>query len=173
MPHAAGRGRGRLEARPARLGRERGGDARRAAPAVAASLVGRGRADRRGCNRRGDSRRVQRLEEAERRGPDHRREGTSSAATQPHVTAEERQALLDAELPTSTTGADLEEEIPYGDAPALGDAAPPAATSSREARERLLKRSKAVAAAASIGGFASLVAVLIGHPAAATTKTWR
>ena len=45
------------------------------------------------------------------------------------------------------------------------------ASSSRETRERLLKRSKAVAAAASIGGFASLVAVLIGHPASATTKT--
>jgi hypothetical protein len=39
------------------------------------------------------------------------------------------------------------------------------------ARERVVRRSKAVAAAASFGGFASLVAVLIGHPAQATTST--
>lgn len=58
---------------------------------------------------------------------------------------------------------------PTGPAPAGGTVR--STVSSREARERLLKRSRAVAAAASIGGFASLVAVLIGHPASATTKT--
>lgn len=45
------------------------------------------------------------------------------------------------------------------------------ATADRAARERILRRSKAVAAAASFGGFASLVAVLIAHPAHATTNT--
>jgi uncharacterized membrane protein len=45
------------------------------------------------------------------------------------------------------------------------------ATADRAARERILRRSKAVAAAASFGGFASLVAVLIAHPAHATTNS--
>jgi hypothetical protein len=43
-----------------------------------------------------------------------------TCSAQPVVTAEERQALLEAEVPatSSTVATDLEEDTPYGDAPA-------------------------------------------------------
>jgi hypothetical protein len=47
----------------------------------------------------------------------------------------------------------------------------PRGEAERRARERTLKRSKAVTAAAGFGGFASLVAVLIGHPVHSTASS--
>jgi hypothetical protein len=45
------------------------------------------------------------------------------------------------------------------------------ADAARRASERTIKRSKAIAAAAGFGGFASLVAVLIAHPYHATSAS--
>src|SRR4051794_3771171 len=51
------------------------------------------------------------------------------------------------------------------------EAAMPDRNADRAARDRTIKRSKAVAAAAGFGGFASLVAVLLAHPAHSPKST--